>query len=156
MLACETREVIPSGRRGRHFEAIVDHRLPHEPVRNKVKPAIYGGGIPRLVRKQGARRRRHNRVERLSILVGLAQHCEVQLNQVKRSAARSLHPHRLQDVGISLREYVHTYVMLRFEIGHEPVVTRGLVRKDCERDVELLRHGSGAASCQQHRQRQNQ
>ena len=86
----------------------------------------------------------------------LAEHREIEFGQVKRSTTSGLHAHRLQDVGVSLREHFHMHVMLRFEIGDERGVARGFVGKNCQRDVELVRRGRGVASGKEHRECQDQ
>ena len=56
-----------------------------------------------------------NSVERLRVSSCLAEHREIQFCQVERSMTSSLYAHRLQYVGVSLRQILHVDVMLRFE-----------------------------------------
>src|SRR5579862_1043657 len=86
----------------------------------------------------------------------LAQHGEIELDQVERSMTPGLHPHRLQYVGISLREHLHMYVMLRFEVCDERLIARRFVGEDRQRDVELVRLGRGAASAKHDRKREGE
>ena len=65
-------------------------------------------------------------------------HREIEFGQVERSMASSLHAHCLQDIGVSLCQYFHMHVMLRFEIGDERAVARGFVGENCECNVELI------------------
>ena len=68
----------------------------------------------------------------------LAEHREIEFGQVERSMTSSLYAHRLQYVGVSLRQYFHVDVMLRFEITDERGVARSFVGENCQRDVELV------------------
>lgn len=81
---------------------------------------------------------------------------EVEFNQVQRSTTPGLHPHRLQDVGVSLREHFHMHVMLRFEIGDERGVARGFIGENRQRDVELIRLRRGVASRNEHREHEGE
>ena len=86
----------------------------------------------------------------------LAKHSEIEFNQVERSMTPGLHPHRLQYIGVSLREHFHMHVMLRFEIRDERVVARGFIGENRQRDVELIRRGRGVASGNEHRKHQGE
>src|SRR5689334_17474725 len=50
----------PRARRMRHFEPVVNHRLPHQPMRDEIKMMAGGGGLPRALGKKRPLRPSHD------------------------------------------------------------------------------------------------